>query len=347
MPPDLDPRLVGRRVLVAGGAGYVGSVLVPALVGAGAAVTVLDDLVYGHGAAVAHLVEVPRVAFVRADLGDVDAVHRALGGSDDVVLLAALVGDPICRRYPDEAIRVNRDAGAALFDAAATAGPRRFVVASTCSNYGVTGTRPADETAPLHPQSLYARTKVDLEGHVLAAGAQRGMTTTVLRFATAHGLSPRMRFDLTVAQFTRVLAAGQPLEVYDADTWRPYCHVRDMAAAVVAVLASPAAAVHRQVFNVGSDDQQFTKRMVVDEITRHLDRGRVEYRSGDVDPRDYRVAFGKIADTLAFRPRHTVEASVPVLLGALRAGLFRGADRRPDDFANRTLVDQPAPAPGR
>lgn len=335
-----DPPLDGRRVLVVGGAGYVGSVLVPVLTAAGAAVTILDDLVYGHGFAVTHLLEHPGVAFVKADLADQERVLASLKESSDVVLLASLVGDPICKRYPALAARVNRDASTALYDEVVeTGGVDRFVLASTCSNYGITpNAEPATETTQLNPQSLYAQTKIDVERHLLGRAADAGTTTAVLRFATAYGLSPRMRFDLTVSHFTRTLAAGAPLVVYDADTWRPYCHVRDLATAIIAVLTAPPEQVHGEVFNVGSDDQQFTKRMLVDEIARHIDAD-VEYRQGDTDPRDYRVDFGKITRTLGFRAGHTVQASIPLLLQALRDGVFLRADRDPQDFGNYALAD--------
>lgn len=343
MSPDLQ--LHGRRVLVVGGAGYVGSVLVPVLTAAGAAVTILDDLIYGHGFAITHLLEQPGVAFVKADLADHERVLAAVGESSDVVLLASLVGDPICKRYPALAARVNRDASTALYDAVAgTVGVGRFVFASTCSNYGITASaEPATETTELNPQSLYAQTKIDVEHHLLGRAADAGTTTAVLRFATAYGLSPRMRFDLTVSHFTRTLAAGAPLVVHDADTWRPYCHVRDLATAIVTVLTAPPEQVHGEVFNVGSDDQQFTKRMLIDEIARHVDDADVEYRQGDTDPRDYRVDFGKITRTLGFRAGHTVQASIPLLLQALRHGVFLRADRDPQDFGNYA-IPRPEPA---
>lgn len=326
----MTPDLRDRTVLVVGGAGYVGSVLAAGLLDAGARVQVLDQLIYDNGFALHHLLDHERFSFRRGDLRDPAAVTAAATGATDVVLLAALVGDPVCRLYPDLARQVNHEGAVRLYDSLAALGVGRFVFTSTCSNYGIHDTGSlADETSALNPQSLYAETKIDTERHVLGAATDSAVTSTVLRIATAFGLSPRARFDLTVSQFARDLASGAELLVYDADTWRPYCHVRDIATAIMAVLAASRAAVHGEVFNVGGTDQQFTKRMLVEETTKHLVGPRVEYRDGDTDPRNYRVSFDKIADRLGFRQEHTVQDYVGALVAAVQAGVF--ADVEPGD----------------
>jgi nucleoside-diphosphate-sugar epimerase len=312
-----------RQVLVVGGAGYVGSVLVSMLLHAGARVRVLDQLIYDNGFALQHLLDHERLALQRGDLGDAAAFARAAQGVDDVVLLASLVGDPICKKYPDLARRVNQGDPMRIIDALDGLGVERFVFTSTCSNYGIHDPATlATESAELHPQSLYAETKIAVESHLLAGLGGARCCGTVLRVATAYGFSPRMRFDLTVSQFTEDLASDRPLLVYDADTWRPYCHVRDIARAILAVLTHPADRVRGEVFNVGDNAQQFTKRMIVEEVQRHLPDARVTYRSGSTDPRNYRVAFDKIADRLGFACEHRVQDHVPRLIAAVKAGIF-------------------------
>lgn len=326
MTPDLSE----RTVLVVGGAGYVGSVLSARLLDAGARVRVLDQLIYDNGFALHHLLDHPRFGFSRGDLRNRASVTAAATGTTDVVLLAALVGDPVCRRYPELAEQVNHEAAVQLHDMLAGLGVRRFVFTSTCSNYGIHDPSSfADETSELNPQSLYAETKIAVEEHVLAGASRTTTVGTVLRVATAYGLSPRARFDLTVSQFTRDLAAGEELVVYDADTWRPYCHVQDLSSAVLTVLDAPPELVRGEVFNVGDADQQFTKRMLVDEALKHVDGARVVYRGGDTDPRNYRVAFDKIATVLGYRSRHCVQDYVGDLVSAVRAGIF--TDVRPGD----------------
>jgi nucleoside-diphosphate-sugar epimerase len=313
----------GRRVLVVGGAGYVGSVLVARLLDAGARVNVLDQLVYDNGFALQHLLDDPRLTLMRGDLRDPSAVARAAVGCDSIALLAALVGDPICKKYPEFAQSVNAAGAQHIVDSLDALGVERFVFTSTCSNYGIHDNATlADEESELNPQSLYARTKIDVERHILSGARSSGCVSTVLRIATAYGLSPRMRFDLTVSQFARELACGGELLVYDAETWRPYCHVRDIAKAVMTVLTADPDLVRGEVFNVGDDAQQFTKRMIVEEAQKHLSGTSVEFREGDTDPRNYRVAFGKIADRLGFRLDHDVQAYVPALIAAVQAGVF-------------------------
>jgi nucleoside-diphosphate-sugar epimerase len=323
----VETDFTGRRVLVIGGAGYVGSVLVPRLLDAGARVNVLDQLVYDNGVALQHLLDDPRLVLMRGDLRDPRAVARAAVGCDSIALLAALVGDPICQKYPELALQVNAEGAKRIVDSLDSLGVERFVFTSTCSNYGIHDSATlANEESELNPQSLYARTKIDVERHVLSRAPSSACVSTVLRIATAYGLSPRMRFDLTVSQFARALATTAELLVYDAETWRPYCHVRDIAKAVMTVLAAHPEVVRGEVFNVGDEAQQFTKRMIVEEAQKHLSGTSVEFREGDTDPRNYRVAFGKIADRLGFRIDHSVQDYLPALIAAVQAGVFSAAD---------------------
>ena len=314
----------GRKVLVVGGAGYVGSVLTTLLLDAGAEVRVLDQLIYDNGFALQHLLDNVRLSFVRGDMSDPATFARAAAGMNDVVLLASLVGDPICKKYSDLATRVNQRAAMRIIDSLDVFGIKRFVFASTCSNYGIHDPATlAAETAELNPQSLYAKTKIEVEHHLIDVSRSSNFVGTVLRVATAYGFSPRMRFDLTVSQFAWELAAsGKPLLVYDADTWRPYCHVRDISKGIMTVLTQPADRVRCEVFNVGDESQHFTKRMLVEEIQKHVNGTQVEYRSGDTDPRNYRVAFAKIASRLGFACDHTVQRYLPAVTAAVQAGVF-------------------------
>jgi nucleoside-diphosphate-sugar epimerase len=312
-----------RTVLVLGGAGYIGSVLVAELLRAGAEVRVLDQLIYDNGFALAPLMDHPRLRFQRSDLRNADDLDRAARGVEDVVLLASLVGDPICKTYPRLAREINECGAREVADRLDDLGISRLVFTSTCSNYGIQdSSRLATEDSALNPQSLYAHTKIAVEDHLLGHAADQNCVITVLRVATAYGLSPRMRFDLTASHFTWQLAVGRPLAVYDADTWRPYCHVRDICAAIMTVLAAPERDVRGEVFNVGDTSQQFTKRMIVDEVRKHLAHVSVAYREGDTDPRSYRVSFEKIAERLGWRCRHTVQDYVSRLVPAVQAGIF-------------------------
>jgi nucleoside-diphosphate-sugar epimerase len=337
----------GRHVLVVGGAGYVGNVLVRKLLAAGYGVRVLDCLLFDHGSALAGVFEEPGFSFLHGDLRRAADVEGALDGITDVVLLAALVGDPICRKYPDLAREVNTDGARLLFDSLPGAGIDRFVFTSTCSNYGLRGSEePATEESELAPLSLYAETKVEFERFVLERESEwGGLCPTLLRIATAYGLSQRMRFDLTISEFTRTLAIGEELVVYDADTWRPYCHVADISRAIITVLEAPGAKVRGEVFNVGHSDENHTKRMVVDAVQEHLGgTGKVRFTEGGQDARNYRVAFDKIRERLGFEAAHRVPDTAGRLIEAIRAGAFTDVDARPSFYTNHAVVGLDAAA---
>jgi nucleoside-diphosphate-sugar epimerase len=326
-------------VLVVGGAGYVGNVLVRDLLAEGRSVRVLDSLLFDHGTAMASLFDRRGFEFVRGDLTDRATAERALEDVGAVVLLAALVGDPVCRKYPELARETNDRGAKQLFELVDEAGVERFVFTSTCSNYGLRDTdEPADEGAELAPLSIYAETKVELERFVLDREESWRTCPTILRIATAYGLSPRMRFDLTISEFTRTLTTGEELVVYDADSWRPYCHVADISKAIRTVLRSPEADVRGEVFNVGASDENYTKRMVVEAVQDHLDgAGRVRFTEGGQDARNYRVSFEKIRSRLGYEPDHRVPESVGQLIEALRVGAFDDVEERPRFYANHTI----------
>jgi nucleoside-diphosphate-sugar epimerase len=317
------------KVCLTGGAGYVGAVTAAALLDGGHRVVVLDSLLHGQSD-VADGLERRGVEVVRGDIRDAEARGRAMAGTDAVVHLAAIVGDPACARDPELSHAVNVDGTRAVLADAAAHGVPRFVFASTCSNYGriADPTVPVDESAPLRPVSLYAEQKVELERELLANG-HRLTDVTCLRFATVYGVAARMRFDLTVNEFTRDLWAGRALDVYGEQFWRPYVHVRDAARAVEGVLAAPPDRVAGRVFNVGRTDENFRKLDLVEIIVGRLGHGDVRYVKRDEDPRDYQVSFERIRSELGFEPSHRVPDGVDEVISALEERRFG------DPFADR------------
>src|SRR3954469_6740359 len=274
------------RTLVTGGAGYIGLLVVDELLRAGRDVTVLDVLLHGQK-------EPDGVRFVEGDIRDPAARAEALRDAEAVVHLAAIVGDPACARDPALAQAVNVDASMAL--AAEAVDVERFVMASTCSNYGrmTDPAVPIDETGVLAPVSLYAEQKVAVEQHLLGLHPAP-FALTCLRFATVYGVAPRMRFDLTVNEFTRDLWADRRLEVFGEQFWRPYVHARDAARGIRTVLEAPKDKVAGEVFNVGDSGENYRKLDLVEVIRERTDRGKVEYVKRDEDPRDYKVSFEKV-----------------------------------------------------
>jgi len=338
----LRPRgLQDRLVLLVGGAGYIGSILTSYLLRSGYRVRCIDRLLYENAITVLHYAGDANYEFLNGDLVDGATMENALRDVTDVVILAALVGDPITRDYPDAARTINHDGTLALIEGLGGKGLNKVVFLSTCSNYGlIKGNAIANEEFDLNPISLYAEAKVAVERDLLARRGTADYHPTVLRFATAFGLSARMRFDLTVSEFVREMYLGRELVVYDADTWRPYCHVSDFARLIRRVLEAPIEAVDFQVFNAGGDANNHTKRSLVQEILKHLPAAKVRYQEHGGDPRNYRVDFTRVRETLLFEPNYGVSDGIRELITALGQRLFDGVDGAPRFYGNH-IIDYP------
>jgi nucleoside-diphosphate-sugar epimerase len=313
---------VGNTTLVTGGSGYIGALVVEELREAGREVRVLDSLLHEQEDIAAEQ-ERSGIQVIRADIRDGDARKRALAGAEAVVHLAAIVGDPACARDPQLSDEVNVQATRDLVADAGDAGVERLVFASTCSNYGRMSdpTVPITEDGELSPVSLYAEQKVGMEKLILS-GSLNGVKATCLRFATVYGVGRRMRFDLTVNEFTRDLWAGRELEVFGEQFWRPYIHVRDAARAVRTALEAPEEKVGGEVFNAGRSGENYRKLDLVHEIRKQIDRGSVSYVHRDEDPRDYKVSFDKIRAELGFETLMTVPDGIAEIIAGLDAKAF-------------------------
>jgi nucleoside-diphosphate-sugar epimerase len=314
------------RILVTGGAGYVGGTLVPMLLSSGHHVRVLDSLLHG-GTALLPSWAHPRFEFVRGDVRDAAARRAALAGINAVVHLAAIVGDPACSRAPELARAVNLESSLALIEESRSAGVSRFVFASTCSNYGkMKESSFVDEDSELQPVSLYAETKVAVEQALLASAGAEGWCPTPLRFATIYGVSARMRFDLTVNEFTMEMLTKRQLKVFGEQFWRPYVHVRDAARAIALVLSSPPEKVSGTVFNVGASDQNYQKQQLVELIQPYAPDAVVEYVHKAEDPRDYRVCFSRIAEQLGYTTTRTVAEGIAEVARLVASGILERFD---------------------
>ncbi|MBO4874552.1 MAG: NAD(P)-dependent oxidoreductase [Bacteroidales bacterium] len=318
-----------KRVLISGGAGYIGSVLVKLLLDEGYKVRVIDILRFG-GEAIVELLNNDNFEFVKGDIRKEEDLRKALKDVDYAVNLAAIVGDPACAKEPDLARSTNVDGARLFYTLANELGVKKFIMASTCSNYGKMDDPNAyvNEDSKLAPVSLYAETKVEVEKYLLSQPKYNVCKPTCLRFSTVYGLSPRIRFDLTVNEFTKELAMGRELVVFGEQFWRPYCHVVDLCRGVIAVLKADDELVAYDVFNVGCTDENYTKQMIVYEIRKQLPDAKVKYVQKNEDPRDYRVSFDKIWQRLGFKITKTVPDGIRQIITVVQNGFLNDPDEK-------------------
>ena len=321
------------KVLVTGGAGYIGSVLVRQLLQKGYEVRAFDSLKFG-GESLFEVMLHPCFEFIKGDIRNPIEMKDALRGMDAIAHLAAIVGDPACKKYCEEAYSTNWEGSVALFEAAERAGVKRFVFASTCSNYGKMPDPESFvvETSPLNPVSLYAELKVKFEKFLLDERKHSTICSTALRFSTVYGFSPRIRFDLTVNEFTRNAVIKGEQEIWGQQFWRPYCHVNDLARSVILVMESPLEKVRADVFNVGNTEENYNKGMVIEEVGKIVPNVKVNFVNSSEDPRDYRVNFDKIKKELGFTITKKVPDGIKEIYTLLQSGII--ADSFEQKFRN-------------
>ena len=295
------------KILVTGGAGYVGSVLVRQLLARGHRVHVLDNLMFGGNTLLPLFIN-PNFSFAKVDICDRAAVEAEMDGVDAVVHLAALVGYPLCKKMPNRAVEVNVEGTKNVI--AAMPSDARLVYASTGSNYGeVEGV--CTEDTPLNPLSLYGRVKTEAEELCLARG-----TSIALRFATAYGLSPRPRLDLMINDFCWQAIHQKYLVVYEKHFRRTFIHVVDIARAMVHMLERFDSLEH-QVFNVGHESLNFTKEDIVKLIKQRVDFLVYFAEFGkDEDRRDYEVDYSRVRAT-GFEVSIDIEKGLSELINGL------------------------------
>ncbi len=312
-----------EKVLITGAAGYIGSVLVNQLLSDNKKVIAFDILNFG-GESLLSVYNHPNFTFVRGDVRVKEDYEKLLDQVDSVVHLAAIVGDPACSKLPEIATATNWEASKELFDLCnKKENIKRFVFASTCSNYGkMEGNDFLNEESPLNPVSLYAKLKVKFEKHLLESEIREDFVPTALRFSTVYGISPRIRFDLTVNEFVRELSFDRELVIFGEQFWRPYCHVEDLARACVLVLKSDPKLVRQDVFGVGDSNENYQKKMLAEIMQDIIPNSKIKYVKRDEDPRDYRVEFSKIANKLGFKITKRVPDSVEAIHKLLKSGVL-------------------------
>ena len=309
------------RVVVTGAAGYIGSVLCRLLLDKGYEVTGIDKMLHG-GRSILGILNHPRFKMIPEDIYEISTYSKYINSETVVVNLAAIVGEPASRKYPEETRRTNLDATKKLIDLSAEKNVKKFIFVSTCSNYGkVEPEEFANEEHELNPLSLYAETKVEME-HYLKEIIGNNLNWTVLRFSTVFGLSPRPRFDLTVNDFTLHAITDKKLVIFLPYSNRPYVHVRDAARAVELVLEKYAETAG-ETYNVGSNDQNYKKIDIVNEVKKVVPDFEIEFVEKGNDPRDYRVSFDKIKSQLNYSTTLSILNGIKEIAWAINTGIIR------------------------
>ena len=312
-----------KKIILVGGAGYIGTVLTDHLLNKGYKVKCIDNLIYGQNDCLSSFFKNKNYEFINIDIRQKNLLIEHFDVDCSVVLLAGLVGDPISKKYPQINDEINLSGILNIIEICKEKNIEKLIFTSTCSNYGITENNiKAKEDHNLNPLSLYASAKVQIEKYLMSLNKDSYLKPTILRFATAFGLSQRMRFDLTVNEFTKELICGNELIVYDPLTWRPYCHTQDFAYLIENVISADVNKVGFEIFNVGDNENNFTKQMIVDEILKIYPKGRVKYLEKGFDRRNYIVDFSKVNSVLGFKPKYTIKKGVEEIIIEIKKNTF-------------------------
>jgi len=336
--------MTDRHVLMTGGAGYIGSLLTSELLRQNYRVTLLDSLLFG-GESILPFISHPNFRFIKSDVTEHRAIRDACKNDwqkpDAVVHLAGIVGFPACQAVGKPvAWKYNVEATKKVFEQSADLGVERFVYASTYSNYGYAEDgKPVTEETPLHPQSLYAETKIAGEEYLLSQ-KDAACAPLIFRFATLYGLSPRTRFDLIVNQFVLEAFTKRQLIIYQRGYSRSFVHIRDVVRGIIMGLEAEQSKIRGEVFNLGTDSGNYSKNDIVKFVLKRMPETIVEYKDltfgGDM--RDVTVSFEKVRRVLGFETTLNVDDGVREVLFALKSGLIRNPTE--DRYRNAQFIVQ-------
>jgi nucleoside-diphosphate-sugar epimerase len=316
-----------QKILVIGGAGYLGSVLVKKLLDKKYQVRILDSFIYGKRS-LEQVRKNSNAEIIEGDIRNIETVNSSMNGIDSVILLAAVVGDPASATRPEQTIETNFLASKMTASACKLKGIKRFIYASTCSVYGI-GKNVLDEDAPLNPVSLYAKTKISSEQSILQL-ADNNFAPVIMRMSTLYGYSPRMRFDLVVNTMTMTAYLEKKIKIYGGMQWRPLLHVEDAAEAYLKVLESY---IEKTVYNVGSGEQNYRIKEVAailsDTLSSHTGITIPAITETiDADVRDYRVSFEKIQKELGFEAKHKIAEAANEIFDRLKSGNIKNPKQK-------------------
>ncbi len=302
------------KILITGGAGYIGSVLTPLLLEQGFKVTVYDSLLYG-GSSLLHFISDKKFTFIKGDIHDKESLSQAINKNDTIIHLAAIVGLPACNKDQKLAHSTNVKGTENVVNSLS---PNQILIhASTVSNYGAFPGSACDENSSLNPISCYGKTKTEAERIVLDF-----QNSVCLRFATAFGVSPRIRLDLLINDFVYQAYVNKFLILFEKTYKRTFAHVQDIASSILFAIQNHEK-MKNSIFNVGDNSNNYSKEEIALKI-----KDRLEYYlhfadiDGDEDKRNYSVSYEKI-NSLGFKTNKTVDEGIDELIKASRIFEFK------------------------
>ncbi|MEO0294425.1 MAG: SDR family oxidoreductase, partial [candidate division WOR-3 bacterium] len=305
-----------KKILLIGGAGYIGSVLTRMLLKKGYFVKVFDNLLYGDIGL--RGIKSKNFQFLKGDITNISDIVEAIKDIDTIIHLGAIVGDPASKIKPRETLEINYFSTKTIGEIAKYLGVRKFIFASSCSVYGYKKTTCNEETEP-NPLSLYAETKL-LSEKALLELKDNGFSPIILRFATAFGYSPRMRFDLVVNLLIAKAIKEKRITVYgDGKQIRPFIHIKDISRAIIKVIEAEEK-LSGQILNVGSDKMNKSILEVAKEIKESIPEAEIVFLKEKEDNRNYNVSFKKIKEILNFDTKYDINYAVKEIKEAFNRG---------------------------
>ena len=317
--------LKNQEILVTGGAGYLGSILVPMLLEAGHKVHVLDIFYFGKKSLEKHIKN-PNLRVTEIDVAHHENIPNLLKGIDAVVHLSGMSNDPSGDLDPNLTIQTNFLATMSLARRAKAEGVKKFVFISSCSVYGASGNAFLDEQSEVGPVTLYALSKLNCENELLPL-ADSKFAITILRFATLFGYSPRMRFDLAVNVMAKRALQGKNILLFgDGTQYRPFLHVKDASDAIMTVMREDTSITNKQIFNVGNSKLNFMIRDLVPLIQSYFKDSKIEKVENNKDNRSYKVSFKKFERICNFKASYGIEEGLKEIEEAFKSGELKDMD---------------------
>lgn len=313
-------------VLVIGGQGYIGNIICEDLVKNNYEVRSIDNRIYNQKINI-NFLKNKNYKNYNFSISKKEKILNIANRCDYIIFLASAVGDPITKKYPKISTKINEKFTLALLKILSKSAIKKLVFISTCSNYGISK-KIVDEKSKLKPLSVYAKNKVMIEKFLLNKKNNYNFPIIILRFATAFGWSPRMRFDLTINEFVRSFVLKENFELYDPYTWRPYCHVKDFSRIIIKVI-NHKSLKDRDVFNVGSNLNNLTKQQVVKKIEKYFKRPIIKLvKNSKKDMRNYKVNFSKLKNFYNVSPKYSVDYGIKEIISKIKINPKKYLDKK-------------------